>query len=273
MLFLRIVPKVLASRVLGLLERVPLPRALRPRAFGWYVRRFGVDLGEADRPLEEYASFNAFFLRRLRPGLRPIDPDPRSVVSPVDGRIVALGAIERGRLIQAKGLDYSLEELVGSPIAAAALLDGSYLTIYLAPGDYHRIHAPTDGKVAWSIHLPGTLWPVNDGAARSIRDLFVRNERVVTGLEAPAGSLVLVKVGAFNVGSIRASYDPAVGRGRRRRYRAYPLAPTIAKGEEIARFEMGSSVVLLLPRDCALAPGLAAGRRTRVGEPLARFAN
>jgi phosphatidylserine decarboxylase len=265
LLVLRFLPKVLCSRILGILERIPIPRSLRGAAFGWYVRRYGADLSEARRPLADFPTFNEFFLRELREGTRPIDPDPASVVSPVDGRIVAFGAIERGRLIQAKGLDYSLEELVGSSLVSAGLVGGSQLTLYLAPGDYHRIHAPVGGGAALSVHIPGTLWPVNDAAASSIRDLFIRNERVVTGLETPDGIVVLVKIGAFNVGSIRVEYDPEVGRGRRQRYRAYPMPRIFLKGAELARFEMGSSVVLLLPRGYALAPGLKVGNRVRVG--------
>jgi phosphatidylserine decarboxylase len=265
----RLVPKVLASRCLGIAERIPVPRSLRAGLYGAYVKRYGVDLSEAEKPLDAYRSFNEFFTRRLTPGARPIDPAPESVVSPVDGRVVAAGRLERGRLLQAKGLDYSLEELVGAPPVSGALVGGSYCTLYLAPGDYHRIHAPVGGGVAFSIHVPGTLWPVNDAAAAAIRDLFVQNERVVTGIETPRGTVVLVKVGAFNVGSIRVEYDPAVGRGRRQRFRAYAPPRTVVKGADLARFEMGSSVVLLLPRSFVLVKDLTAGRRVRVGETLA----
>lgn len=270
MLWLKFVPRVLASRVLGLFERVPLPRALRGRLYGIYIRKFGVDMGEAEHPVEHYRSFNDFFIRKLRPGLRPVDGTPGSIVSPVDGRIVAFGKLDRGRILQAKGLDYSLEELVVDPSSSGSLVGGSFLTIYLAPGDYHRIHSPVAGNVRFSIHVPGTLWPVNDAAAHSIRDLFIKNERLVTGIETEGGTVLLVKIGAFNVGSIRAVYDPAAGRGRRRRFRAYAIAPRFEQGDEIARFEMGSSVVLLLPRGYQLLDSLAAGARVRVGEAVGR---
>ena len=177
---------------------------------------------------------------------------------------------ERGRLIQAKGLDYSLEDLVRAPELSASLIGGVYATLYLAPGDYHRIHAPLACEAAYAIHAPGTLWPVNDAAAHAIRDLFVKNERVITALETPRGTAALVKIGAFNVGSIRVEFDPAMGRGRRARYRVYPHPRAFAKGEEIARFEMGSTVVLLLPRTFELEPSLKTGARVRLGEPIAR---
>ncbi len=267
---LRFLPRVLLSRMLGFLERVPLPVPLRRRFYGAYCRRFGANLEEAEQPLESFRSFNEFFVRRLKPGIRPVDPDPASVVSPVDGRVAACGAIERGRLLQAKGLDYSLEELVTVPMLSASLVGGCYVTIYLAPGDYHRIHSPVDGDVLWAVHRPGSLWPVNDAAAAAIRDLFVVNERLVTVLETSRGTAALVKVGAFNVGSIRVDYDARLGRGRRARHRAFPVPAHYTKGAEIARFEMGSTVIVLLPRTFELRNGLSAGTRLRCGEPIAR---
>lgn len=227
-------------------------------------------MDEAEETAGEYVNFNDFFIRKLKNGARPIHNDPKSVVSPVDGRIVAFGKLERGRILQAKGLDYSLEELIGAPPVSGALVGGSYITIYLAPGDYHRIHSPVDGILTFSIHIPGTLWPVNDAAASTILNLFVKNERVSTGLDTPGGTVVLVKVGAFNVGSIRVVYDREVGRGRRTRFRPYPMPRKFSKGEEIARFEMGSSVVLLLPRTYTLNESLQIGARVKLGEPVAR---
>lgn len=270
MQLLRILPKVLTSRIIGFFERVPIPVALRARAYGIYTKKFGVRMEEAEHGYEHYKNFNQFFIRRLKPGLRPIDADPRSVVSPVDGRIVAFGKLERGRILQAKGLDYSLEELLQAPPISAGLVGGSFITIYLAPGDYHRIHSPVDGSILFSIHVPGTLWPVNDAAATTIRDLFIKNERLATGMDTNGGTIVLVKIGAFNVGTIRAEYDSEAGRGRRLRQRAYHPSPHITKGAELARFEMGSSVVLLLPRTFVINNSLQPGARIRLGEPLAR---
>ncbi|MFN0207461.1 MAG: archaetidylserine decarboxylase [Planctomycetota bacterium] len=266
----KILPRVFVSRLIGALERVPLPRFLRARAYGIYIEKYGVRMDEAEKAVDEYVNFNDFFIRKLKNGARPIDNDPKSVVSPVDGRIVAFGKLDRGRILQAKGLDYSLEELVGAPQVSGALVGGSYITIYLAPGDYHRIHSPADATLAFSIHIPGTLWPVNDAAASTIPNLFIKNERVSTGLDTPGGTVILVKVGAFNVGSIRVVYDPAVGRGRRTRFRAYPLPQKFNKGGELARFEMGSSVVLLLPRTFTLRESLQIGAKVRLGEPIAR---
>ncbi|MBL8693529.1 MAG: phosphatidylserine decarboxylase [Planctomycetes bacterium] len=247
-----------------------MPRSLRRALYGRYCARYGVRMEESATPLEEFRTFNAFFTRRLRDGLRPIDTDPKSVTSPVDARVAAFGAIERGRLLQAKGLDYALEDLVVVPELVGSLLGGSFVTLYLAPGDYHRIHAPFDGSVPWAIHEPGTLWPVNDAAAATIRDLFVVNERVVTALETAHGTIAIVKVGALNVGSIRVEFDSAIGPSSRRKYRVYATSQKFTKGEELARFEMGSTVILLLPRAFAIEMDLALGKRIRVGEAVAR---
>lgn len=263
-------PRVALSRLLGLLERCPVPRPLRGALYGRYCARFGVRMEESATPLEEFRSFNAFFTRRLRDGLRPIDADPRALTSPVDARIAAFGAIERGRLLQAKGLDYALEDLVVVPELVGSLLGGSFVTLYLAPGDYHRIHSPFDGSVPWAIHEPGTLWPVNEAAASTIRDLFVVNERVVTALETAHGTIAVVKVGALNVGSIRVEFDSAIGPSSRRKYRVYAQSRKFTKGEELARFEMGSTVILLLPRGFVLDERLAVGARVRIGEAIAR---
>lgn len=272
MLLFRLLPKVLVSRLIGLLERAPIPRSLRARAYGIYIKKYGVRMEEAEHPVEYYKNFNQFFIRKLKAGARPIDADLKTVISPVDGRIVAFGRLDRGRILQAKGLDYSLEELIYAPPLAASYVGGSFITIYLAPGDYHRMHAPVDGSVIYSIHVPGTLWPVNDAAARAIRDLFIKNERVVTGIDTKNGEIAFVKIGAFNVGSIRCEYDPQVGRGRRVRHRAYHPAKNIKKGEDLARFEMGSSIVLLFPRTFTLLETLKEGARVQVGQAIARAA-
>lgn len=266
----RVLPKVVASRMLGVAERIPLPRSLRAYAYGAYARHYGVRLEELAAPLDSFRSFNAFFTRALRPGVRPIDANPASAVSPVDGRVVAAGPIEGGRLWQAKGLDYSLEDLVGAPLVSGALVGGRSCTVYLAPGDYHRIHAPVDGEVAFTIHVPGTLWPVNDRAAKRVHNLFIRNERLVSGIETQAGTVVLVKIGAFNVGTIRTEFDPGAGRGRRRRFRAYTPPIPVVKGAPFARFEMGSTVVVLFPRAWELDPGIVPGRTLLMGEAIAR---
>jgi phosphatidylserine decarboxylase len=200
------------SWIMGRLGETSLSRRFIP----WYARRFDVALDEAELPLEEYPTLAAFFRRRLKEGSRPIDPKAGSVVSPVDARVTAFGTIQEGDLLQVKGLDYSTADLLGTGLLPASELDhgvfegGSYIILYLAPGDYHWIHSPLAGKVNRLDVLPGRLVTVSNRAISLIPDLLSRNERLVTWMETAAGITAVVKVGAANVGKIRVAFDPTV---------------------------------------------------------------
>src|SRR5262245_11105105 len=158
---IRWLPKGSYGRAVGFFARRALPRSLRARLYRAFAARYGINLDEVERPLEEYPSFDAFFTRHLRSGARRIDPDPDVVVSPVDGVVVEAGTVIGGRMIQAKGIDYTLRGLLVDEDMAARFGGGTYVTIYLAPHDYHRIHAPADGVVASYRHIPGAFFPVN----------------------------------------------------------------------------------------------------------------
>ena len=257
----RCLPRKAVSRALGLLSELPVPSLLLKPVLAAYAKGFGVDLSEAQRPLGAYASFNDFFTRELRAGLRPIDADPSAVVSPVDGRVYASGTVEHGTILQVKGVPYAVADLLGSAVDAAPFEGGSFVTAYLSPKDYHRIHWPLDGYASHLRHLPGDLWPVNDGALAGVPRLFARNERVALLGRTRAGHpFALVPVGALNVGSIRLAFHPLrTNRGGTAVPRTIRFAPPIvaARGAEAARFAFGSAVVLLLSS--------AAGR---LGEPL-----
>lgn len=246
----RCLPRKAVSRALGILSELPLPPLVLKPVLLAYAKGFGVDLAEAGRPLGAYASFNDFFTRELRGGLRPIDPDPASVVSPVDARVYASGTVEAGRVLRVKGVPYDLAELLGSAADAAPFVGGTYLTAYLSPKDYHRIHWPFDGRVLRARHLPGDLWPVNDGAVAGVPRLFARNERIpIVGETETGRAFALVPVGALNVGSIRLAFHRIrTNRGGTCVPRPIALdAPvTVARGAEAARFAFGSAIVLLL---------------------------
>jgi phosphatidylserine decarboxylase len=195
------------------------------------------------------------------------------VVSPVDGVVSQAGRAEGGRLVQAKGLDYALDALLADPALAARFRGGAFATLYLAPRDYHRIHFPLGGGVAGYRYVPGRLWPVNPASARGVPGLFTVNERLVTVLETPAGACAVVAVGATVVGRIRAAYDPAVPLsnlpGARPARRDYAEPIPVGKGQELAAFELGSTVVLVLaPGRAALRDDLQPGMRVRMGEAL-----
>jgi phosphatidylserine decarboxylase len=237
-----------------------------------FARRYGIDLSECP-DLEIYRTFGEFFARPLRPGLRPIAPGERVVVSPVDGAISEAGLAAAGKLVQAKGIDYSAAALLADDGLARRLEGGAYATIYLSPKDYHRIHFPLGGRILGWRYAPGMLWPVNAASVRTVPGLFTVNERLVTVLETPVGICAVVAVGATVVGRVHAFYDPTVPHtnlaGGTAQRRDYGTPIPVEKGQELGAFEMGSTVILLFePGRVRLEERLAPGARMRVGEPI-----
>ena len=269
---LRGVPKNALSRLVGGLTRARAPRPVRLAAMRAFAARYGIDLSECGE-LETFHTFGEFFARPLRAGARPVAPGDEVLVSPVDGVVSQAGLAEGGRLVQAKGLDYTLEALLADPALAARFRGGPFATIYLSPRDYHRIHFPLRGAVTGYRYVPGRLWPVNPASVRGVPGLFTVNERLVTLLETPLGACAVIAVGATIVGRIRAFYDPGIPVSNLPRARPvardYPTAMPVEKGQELGAFEMGSTVILLLERGrAALRPELAEGTRLRVGEAI-----
>lgn len=237
-----------------------------------FVTRYGVDMREAANPdVASYATFNDFFTRALRPGLRPIaDAD---VICPVDGAISQLGAIERDQIFQAKGHRYSTTALLGGDAQLAAQFqNGCFATIYLSPRDYHRIHMPCDGRLVRMEHVPGALFSVNPTTARGVPGLFARNERVVCLFETPLGPMALVLVGATIVGSMATVWHgqinpPRTGQPRRWDYTGQEIV--LRQGDEMGRFLLGSTVVLLFPEGAVqFERGWQAERSVRLGEAM-----
>jgi phosphatidylserine decarboxylase len=271
---LRLLPKNTLSRAVGAACRASAPRPVVRAAIRAFARKYGVDASEAERPIEDYPTFTEFFTRRLKAGVRPIAPGELLPVSPVDGTVGELGDIVDSRLYQAKGKHYTLAELIGGPSAeedAREFAGGSFCTIYLAPCNYHRIHAPLGGSIKGYVNMPGQLWPVNPLGLRNVEKLFCVNERLTTFLSTVRGPCGVVAVGATNVGRIRALYDDVVTNARRTRQPArkiYEQPIRIGKGDELAVFEMGSTVVVLFAPGVKLASGLRPGASIRLGEPL-----
>ena len=236
----------------------------------WFARTYRVDLRDAADPdLESYGTFNEFFTRALRPGSRPIEGGPATLVAAADGVLTEHGAIEGDRLLQAKGRDYSLAELLGEAGAPVdALHGGSYVTIYLAPHNYHRVHAPLAGTLVRTRYIPGDRFSVSRATAAAIGRLFCRNERVVCWFDTAHGPLVVVFVGALNVSSISTVAHGEIASGAAREWheaqrRSFP------RGDEIGRFNMGSTVIVLAGARAVWRPGAALGAAVRVGEALA----
>lgn len=263
----------LLSRLAGWLADRRLPSGLLVPFIRAYSRAYGVDLSEAAEPPEAYPTFNAFFTRRLRPGVRPVDRLDNTVVAPCDSRLSRMERVPAdGRLEQVKGQTFALEALLGSAEDAAAFHDGLCATLYLSPGMYHRVHSPVDGRILGWRYRPGRLFPVNATAVRSIPGLFARNERVALFLEGDGvGRIALVLVGAANVGRITLRFgDLVTNAGAPPAQGQLPEPLAVRRGEEIGTFNLGSTVVLL-GADPALVPvGTSPGALVRMGEALWR---
>ena len=243
----------------------------------WFVGKYGVNMAEAANPdITSYPSFNEFFTRALKPGARPLAA--ADLVCPVDGAISQFGAIEGDRIFQAKGHHYSTTALVGGDRELAAQFEGgSFATIYLSPRDYHRIHMPMGGRLLRMIYVPGELFSVNPATARGVPGLFARNERVVCVFESARGPFVLVLVGATIVGSMATVWHGVVNPPRTKEVRewTYEGQPPVdlAQGDEMGRFLLGSTVVMLFPRGpCRFNPAWAPGAAVRLGEMMATCA-
>lgn len=267
-----LLPQSLLARLVYRASRSESAWIRRP-LIRWFASHYRVDLDEAEESdPERYPSFNAFFTRALKAGARPVDADRDTVVSPVDGRLTEHGNARDGRLLQAKGLEYRLEELVGDgPFDARVFADAAFATVYLAPHDYHRVHMPVDGALIATRYIPGRRFSVNAATACGIRNLFCRNERVVCSFETARGPMALVLVGALNVSSISTSVHGEIESGRPRYWTETPPI-ACGKGEEIARFNLGSTVIVLFPGEhAAWDARLQPGARLRLGEPIGRM--
>ena len=239
--------------------------------YGGFARYAGADLSALDRPIDAFERFDDFFTRPLADGARPVDARDGVVVSPVDGVVSEVGHAYAGRMIQAKGLDYSVEGLLGDAERARTFLDGAYTTLYLAPKDYHRIHAPLAGKVVAYRHIPGALYPVNQLSVRTVPGLFSINERVISYLDTEVGLCAVVKVAATGVGNISLSYDPRVRShdGSEGSERVYHPEIEVSRGGELGMFHLGSTVILLFePGKVEL--GIRPGEVVKVGAAIGR---
>jgi phosphatidylserine decarboxylase len=250
-----LVPKRLLSRGTGLLMRIPLPgllgRVLIPR----FARFFKIVESEAELPAASYGSFNAFFTRRLKPGLRPIQA---AIVHPADSKLTQNGNVMAGQLLQAKGWTYSLSEFLGDEALAKQYEGGSYYTYYLCPADYHRVHASAGGRLVSASHIPGLLWPVNEWSVTNVKRLFCLNERVVLNFESPRGKWSSVLVGATNVGQISITLDPSISTNKwlwhKPTTRDYSPPIDVGVGDELGMFHLGSTVINVFEKGFALPP-------------------
>ena len=268
---------VLPHRLLSSLAR-RLAYSTSPGTKRWLIdtvtRKFDVDLSEAaESDPRAYPSFNAFFTRALMPGARVADPDPRALLMPADGHISQCGAIEDGRIFQAKGQSFTAAELLGDAAAAEPFRNGLFATVYLSPRDYHRVHMPWTGTLRETVHVPGRLFSVGTDAVANVPRLFARNERLVCHFDTDFGPMVSVMVGALLVSGVETVWSgeeiPPYGTAiTRKDYRGKGI--TLERFAEMARFNYGSTVIVLLPPGVAtLSPELRAESPVRLGQRLA----
>ncbi len=273
-LLLVLMPKNLISRMFGWMTYIHFPRFVMVPLLQAFVRVYKINVDEAELQLKDYPSLNKFFTRALKEGARDIDYTDRTVVSPVDGRISVFGKIKEGKMIQAKGINYDLDDLLEWPEYAARFQGGSYIVIYLSPQDYHRIHTPHEGNVVALGYTPGELFTVNQISVKGVHGLFPKNERLTSYISTDFGLLAVCKVGATNVGRIRVTYDRLITNSwiRIHRQKTYKNPIYMNRGEELGRFEMGSTVILLFEKDrFEFSKALEEGMKIRLGEPLGSF--
>lgn len=241
------------SRLMGRFSHSKASRHIIP----WFAKSYGIPLGEAEKEIREYRSLNEFFTRKLKGGMRPIHESADGLISPVDALITFMGEIRSGTIFNVKGQDYTLQDLLNRSPRAQTYEHGYAFVLYLSPTDYHRIHAPVTGKLLESEHIKGKVYPVNDFGMRNMKYVLSRNERLITYMSHERGEIAVVKVGAMNVSSIRYTDDQAISWN---------------KGDDLAYFEFGSTVVLLTSNG-SFEPSreLGVGRKVKMGEPLGRF--
>lgn len=267
----KILPKGFISRVFGYTSLIPVPQGLLKRIIAWYSLKYGVNLGEAEIPAEGFKNLNKFFTRKLKSGVRKIDEDKRSIVATTDSRVDQYGDITDDSILQAKGVDYSLRELIPS-IEAEKFINGKYITLYLSPGDYHRIHSPVSGRITGFFNIPGKLYTVQTFMVKGFKGLFAVNERLITYIDTDHGAVAVCKIGAMNVGKISLSYDNSVTNRFFRSKNEYIYdenkMPSVKKGDEIGVFNLGSTVIILFENGMMEFDDLKDGQIVKVGEKI-----
>ncbi|MEX2131278.1 MAG: archaetidylserine decarboxylase [Pseudohongiellaceae bacterium] len=274
-IFQYLVPQHLLSRLVGRIAASEI-RWLKRRFIHWFIRRYKVDMSEAaNSDPDSYSNFNAFFTRQLKAGARPVNESREILVCPADGIISELGEIRNDRLLQAKGRYFSLGELLGGdPADSEPFRDGSFVTVYLSPRDYHRVHMPAAGRLVSTTYIPGKLFSVNRVTANAVPGLFARNERLVCRFETDNGPMAQVMIGAMIVAGIDTVWSGQVCPGShgltRTDYTGHSPPVQLAKAAEMARFKLGSTVITLFgPGAVQLDQSLRSGSPVRMGEALA----
>lgn len=265
------IPKKGLSRLTGRFARHRFSKYLIP----YYIKYYKIDLTPVKRSIDEFEHLLDFFTREYRAEARPIDPSPFTIISPVDGVISQMGEIHDRSLLQVKGSSYTLDELLcNNQKHIDKFVNGRFITIYLSPSDYHRIHMPITGQIEEVTHISGELYPVNKSGVQFVPRLFVRNERLISYIKTEFGEICLIKVGATNVGSIKVNYDSELYTnrwyGKKVIHKQYQPPHQLEKGTELARFEFGSTIILLFqPNQIEWVVEEKPNTRVQMGQALA----
>ncbi len=266
-----ITPKSLLSRAFGALTRIPLPRWILQPVINRYSKAYGVKTDEYITPEKGFRNFNSFFTRQLKGGVHTIDSDVNAVVSPVDARLDQFGELDGETIMQAKGIHYSLKDLLPSK-EAARFESGSFMTLYLSPGDYHRIHSPASGTISGYFYIPGKLYTVQEFMVQGLKGLFSKNERLISYIDTGRGTIAVCKIGAMNVGRMSISHAPVITnktfRSKKEVLYDIDAQPSIKSGDELGIFHLGSTIILLFEKNFVRYTGLTTGDTVRVGQKI-----
>jgi phosphatidylserine decarboxylase len=269
-----VMPHHAVSRVVYFFTRLHGPQVAP--MITWFIKKYGVNMDDAEESeVGYYQTFNEFFIRPIKPSIRPIAPGDNTLACPCDGTVSQAGPIRAGAIVQAKGRGYSaLELLGGDKTMAAEFADGNFATIYLAPYNYHRVHMPIDANMKRMIHVPGRLFSVAQWTVEEIPRLFARNERLACYFETMAGPMVMVLVGAINVAAIETVWSGLVTPPRGKKISEFDYSLTrkeISKGAEMGRFNMGSTVILLTGKNVEWLPHITPGQTVKMGQLIGHF--
>ncbi len=270
----QVMPHHAVSRVVYLIMRLRGPQ-VKPM-ITWFVKKYGVEMGDAEESeIGYYQTFNEFFIRPLKPGIRPIAPGENTLACPCDGTVSQAGPIRAGAIMQAKGRGYSVLELLGGDkTMATEFADGHFATIYLAPYNYHRLHMPLDANMLRMIHVPGRLFSVAEWTVEEIPRIFARNERLACYFETAAGPIVMVLVGALSVSAIETVWSGLVTPPHGKKISEFDYSHTrkeISKGAEMGRFNMGSTLILLAGKNVEWLAHVAPGKSVKMGQLIGHF--
>lgn len=272
---LNLLPQNLISRLAGRVAQIEFPQPIMKWIIRGFVRKFDIDLNEVATPVEAFTSLQSFFIRKLSAGARGVDENPNSIVSPCDAVFGQSGIVERGTMLQVKGKQFSLADLITDASWSESFEGGTYAVLYLSPRDYHRFHAPMSMEINEAWHVPGRLWPVNLWAVRCVDRLFCVNERVVMKVSPKSqksATFAIIAVGATMVGKIKLEFDNSLttnlkdSRVDRRQYGS--AKAQFAKGQELGRFEFGSTIVMIVPRNIGMIHISLPGTSVRMGQSI-----